>query len=258
MFAPIAETTTPGLIALMAVSLLIAGLVKGVIGVGMPVVAFPLLSMLVDVQTAVMLLSMPLVLSNIPQALEDGLVTQTLWSLAPVLVGMIPGVWIGVAVLLNVDPAVAKIIAGASVILVAALTLLAPKLQIKQRLVGPVGLGAGFCGGLLGGIAALSGPLVFIFLLAKGLRGRAFTKEASMFLVVSSVLLASALTSSHRFDWRDALISTFATAPVVAGTLVGRKVRDAIPADAFKKLVVLMVLLSGAQLVWNGMFTMRG
>ena len=65
---------------------------------------------------------------------------------------------------------------------------------------------------------------------------------------------ASALTSSHRFDWRDVLISTLATVPVVAGMLVGQKVRDAVPADVFKKLVVLTVLLAGAQLVWNGMF----
>jgi len=108
MFAHITETATPGLIVLLAVSLVIAGLVKGAIGVGMPIVAFPMLSMLVDVQTAVMLLSMPLVLSNIPQALEGGFVGKTLWSLAPVLVGMIPGTWIGVAVLLNVDPAVFK------------------------------------------------------------------------------------------------------------------------------------------------------
>jgi uncharacterized membrane protein YfcA len=254
MFAHVIETATPGLIALLALSLAIAGLVKGAIGVGMPVVAFPLLSMLVDVQTAVMLLSMPLVLSNIPQALEGGFVGQTLWSLSPVLVGMVPGVWIGVAVLLNVDPAVAKTVAGASVILVAALNLLAPNLQIKQRMIGPVGLGAGFCGGLLGGIAALSGPLVFIFLLAKGLSGKAFTKEASMFLVVSSALLALALTASRQFDWHDVLISTLATAPVFAGMLVGQKVRDVVPAAAFKKLVVLAVLLSGAQLVWKGMF----
>jgi uncharacterized membrane protein YfcA len=196
MFAHITETATPGLIALLAGSLVVAGLIKGVIGVGMPIVAFPMLSMLVDVRTAVMLLSMPLVLSNIPQALEGGFVGQTLWSLAPVLLGMLPGIWIGVAVLLNVDPAGAKIVAGASIILVAALTLFAPNLQTKRRMIGPVGLGAGFCGGLLGGIAALSGPPVLIFLLAKGLSGKAFTKEASMFLVVSSVLLASALTSS--------------------------------------------------------------
>jgi uncharacterized membrane protein YfcA len=242
MFGHGIETATPALIILLAVSLVIAGVLKGVIGVGMPIVAFPMLTMLVDVQTAVMLLSMPLVLSNIPQALEGGLVGQTLWRLAPVLVGMVPGIWIGVVVLLNVDPAVAKIVAGVGVILVAALMLLAPKLQIKQRMIGPIGLGAGFCGGLLGGIAALSGPLVFIFLLAKGLSGKAFTKEASMFLVVSSVLLASALTSSRRFDWHDVLISTLATAPVVAGMLVGQQVRDAVPAYAFKKLVVLVVL----------------
>ena len=254
MLAHVIETATPGLIMLLAVSLVIAGLVKGMIGVGMPVVAFPLLSMLVDVQTSIMLLSMPLVLSNIPQALEGGFVAKTLWSLTPVLVGMIPGVWIGVAVLLNVDPAVVKIVAGAVVILVAALILLAPKLQVKQRMIGPVGLGAGFCGGLLGGIAALSGPLVFIFLLAKGLSGKEFTKEASMFLVVSSILLASALMSSRQFDWHDVLISTLATAPVVVGMLVGQKVSDAIPAGAFKKLVVVAVLLSGAQLVWKGVF----
>jgi len=254
MLAHVIETATPGLIMLLAVSLVIAGLVKGMIGVGMPVVAFPLLSMLVDVQTSIMLLSMPLVLSNIPQALEGGFVAKTLWSLTPVLVGMIPGVWIGVAVLLSADPAVAKIVAGAVVILVAALILLAPKLQVKQRMIGPVGLGAGFCGGLLGGIAALSGPLVFIFLLAKGLSGKEFTKEASMFLVVSSILLASALTSSRQFDWHDVLISTLATVPVVVGMLVGQKVSDAIPADAFKKLVVVAVLLSGAQLVWKGVF----
>jgi uncharacterized membrane protein YfcA len=237
MLADVLETATPGLVVLLAVSLVIAGLAKGVIGVGMPIVAFPMLSLLVDVPIAVMLLSVPLVLSNIPQALEGGFVRQTLWSLAPVLAGMIPGVWIGVTLLLNVDPGVAKIAAGASVILVAALILLAPKLQIKQRVVGPVGVGAGFCGGLLGGIAALSGPLVFIFLLAKGLRGKAFTKEASMFVAVSSVLLASVMTSSRQFDWHDVLISTLATAPVVAGMFVGQKLRDAVPADAFKKLL---------------------
>jgi len=75
-----------------------------------------------------------------------------------------------------------------------------------------------------------------------------------MFLVVSSVFLVSALMSSRHFDWRDVLISTFATVPVVAGMLVGQKAGDAIPADAFKKLVVLTVLLSGAQLVWKGVF----
>jgi hypothetical protein len=60
------------ILTLLTVFLLVAGLMKGVIGVGMPIVALPLLSMLIDVRAAVMLLSMPLILSNIPQAIEGG------------------------------------------------------------------------------------------------------------------------------------------------------------------------------------------
>ena len=53
MLTHVIETATPGLIVLLAVSLVIAGLVKGAIGVGMPTVAFPLLSMLVDTYSRV-------------------------------------------------------------------------------------------------------------------------------------------------------------------------------------------------------------
>ena len=59
-------------IAAVVCSLIVAGLLKGIIGVGMPIVALPLLSLFIDVKSAVMLLSMPLVFSNVPQALEGG------------------------------------------------------------------------------------------------------------------------------------------------------------------------------------------
>src|SRR4051812_4989060 len=42
-------------------------------------------------------------------------------------------------------------------------------------------------------IAAMSGPLVFIFLLTKELSGKRFTKEAALYLIVSAGLLASGL-----------------------------------------------------------------
>ena len=72
-------------------------------------------------------------------------------------------------------------------------------------------------------IAAMSGPLVFIFLLAKGLRGKAFTKEASLHLVVSAGLLAILLTASRQFGWLDVSVSTAAMLPVVLGMYVGQQ-----------------------------------
>ena len=60
------------IIAAVICSLIVAGLLKGIIGIGMPIVALPLLSLFVDIKSAAMLLSMPLIFSNLPQALEGG------------------------------------------------------------------------------------------------------------------------------------------------------------------------------------------
>jgi uncharacterized membrane protein YfcA len=242
------------IVAAVVCSLIVAGLLKGTIGVGMPVVALPLLSLFIDVKSAVMLLSMPLILSNLPQALEGGKTGRCVMQLMPVIFGMVPGLFLGVRVLLAVDANVAKIIAGLVLMCVGGVTLLTPTLRLQSRLVFPTGITFGFFGGVLGGIAAMSGPLVFIFLLAKGLRGKAFTKEASLYLVISAGLMAILLTASREFGWLDVSVSTAAMLPVALGMYVGQHIRDKIAPETFKKLVLTAVIAAGAELVRHGFF----
>ena len=68
----------------------------------------------------------------------------------------------------------------------------------------------------------MPGPLVFIFLLAKGLRGKAFTKEASLYLVVSAGLLAILVTASRQFSWLDVFSLDGCDVDAVAFYLHGR------------------------------------
>ena len=143
------------IIAAVVCSLIVAGLLKRMIGVGMPVVALPLLSLFIDIKSAVMLLSMPLIFSNVPQALEGGNTGRCLMQLTPLILGMIPGLFLGVRVLLALDANVAEIIAGLVVMGVGGVTLLAPKLQLQSRLVLPAGIAFGFSGGILAAIAAM-------------------------------------------------------------------------------------------------------
>ena len=243
------------IIAAVVCSLIVAGLLKGIIGIGMPVVALPLLSLFIDVKSAAMLLSMPLIFSNLPQAFEGGKTGRCLMQLMPVLLGMIPGLFFGVRVLLALDASVAKMIAGLALMAVGGVTLLAPKLQLRPRLVLPAGITFGFFGGVLGGIAAMAGPLVFIFLLAKGLRGQAFTKEASLYLVVSSGLLAILLTASQEFSWFDVAVSAAAMLPVALGMYFGQHLRDKIAPEVFRKLVLIAVIAAGAELLRHGFFS---
>src|SRR5450756_2151880 len=139
MLLDIMQSSSGTIVVLLIVSLIVAGLMKGIIGVGMPIVAIPLLSMFIDVRAAVMLLSVPLILSNIPQALEGGQTFDCFVRLLPVLLGMMPGIFVGVLVLLKADPAMTKAIAGIVVMVVAMLTLLAPRLRVSEGMKIPVG-----------------------------------------------------------------------------------------------------------------------
>jgi uncharacterized protein len=236
-------------------SLIVAGFLKGIIGVGTPIVALPLLSLFIDIKSAAMLLSMPLVLSNFPQALEGGKTGRCFIQLMPVFLGMIPGLFLGVRVLLALDANVAKIMAGVVLVGVGVVILLAPKLRLQSHLVLPIGIAFGFFGGILGGVAAMPGPLVFIFLLAKGLRGQAFTKEASLYLVVSAGLLAILLTASSAFSWLDVSISAAAMLPITLGMHVGKHMRDKIEPETFERLVLIAVIAAGAELLRHGLFS---
>ena len=143
----------------------------------MPVVALPLLSLFIDIKLAAMLLSMPLIFSNVPQALEGGETGRCLMQLMPVILGIIPGLFLGVRVLLMVNANVAKIISRPSAY--------GCGRRHAARGEATVSASLGFTnrhhirifGGILGGIAAMSGPLVFIYLLAKGLSGRGIHKR---------------------------------------------------------------------------------
>jgi uncharacterized membrane protein YfcA len=100
----------------------------------------------------------------------------------------------------------------------------------------------------------MPGPLVFIFLLAKGLRGNAFTKEASLYLVVSAGVLAILLTASRQFSWLDVSVSTAAMLPVALGMHVGQHMRDKIAPETFRRLVLIAVIAAGVDLMRHGFF----
>ena len=159
-------------IAAVVCSLIVAGLLKGTIGVGMPVVALPLLSLFIDVKSAAMLLSMPLVLGNLPQALEGGKTGRCLMQLMPVFLGMVPGLVIGVRVLLALDASFARTIAGLVLIGIAGLTLLAPKPKLQPRSVLPAGIVFGFFGGILAASQPWRGRLFSYFCWQKGCADR--------------------------------------------------------------------------------------
>jgi len=233
----------------LCLMLLVAGTTKGLIGIGMPIVAVPLLNLIVDLPATVAILSIPLIISNIPQALDGEKTGAVLRRLLPVLCGLGVGVVVGVYLLTTVRVDLLKPIVGVILIVVVCLMLFSPHFVVPrehEKYLGPV---VGCVGGILGGLAALPGPFVFVYLLALGLSKDRFVQYSSMFLVVAATLMALTLGGMGALGWRDALVSTGAVVPILAGMALGTRLRSFVSPPMFRRAILAVVTISGVHLV---------
>ena len=82
-------------LAVIAVAFVLAGLSKGFIGFGLPLISVPLCASVVSVPLAIALTAAPILLSNIYQAFHGGRQTVVLRRFWPLLLTLVPGVLIG-------------------------------------------------------------------------------------------------------------------------------------------------------------------
>ena len=239
----------------IALALLLGGMVKGITGIGVPLVAMPILSHFLPIRLAVLLLSMPIILGNIPQALEGGELLSTMRVIAAPIVGTILGNIVGVAILLSLNAHHAQAASGILLIVAAALMLTAPKLTLSPSLQKPVGFALGFGAALMESIASVPGPLLATYLIATGATGRAFTKRIAIILVVSIVTLITTFSGASHASGVDLLVSSVASVPAIIGMWLVQPVRDRLSPRVFRRVVLLFVLLAAAQMIWkSGIF----
>lgn len=235
----------------IVVALLLGGMVKGVVSIGVPLVAMPILSHFLPVKQAVLLLSMPIILGNIPQALEGGDLLPTVRRIAAPLIGTVLGNLAGVATLISLSPHRAQAAAGALLMLAAVLLLATPKLTLSPNLAKPAGFALGFGAAVMESVASVPGPLLAMYLLASGATGKVFTKQIAIILVVSIITLIIAFSGGAHASWTDLVISSAASIPVVIGMVLARPLRDKLSPAAFRKLVLLFVVIAAAQMIWK-------
>ena len=114
-----------------AVALLLSGLVKGILSLGLPLVGMPLLTLVVDVPTAVAILMIPLVLSNLIQAIEGRGTLAMLKRFWPLIICLIGGTFIGTALFAALDRQVLLLTVGVLAIKLSTFSILQPHVTIS-------------------------------------------------------------------------------------------------------------------------------
>jgi uncharacterized membrane protein YfcA len=240
----------PTLIAVaVCLTFFIAGLVKGVIGMGLPTVAIGLLTLVMPPAQAAAILIVPSFFTNIWQAAAGPALVPLLRQLWPLLLGLCVGTWAGVG-LLSPENAKRTVVAlGATLVIygiigLTPLHLSAPRWS--QRWLGP------FVGALTGLISA--GTAVFVipgvpFLHALGLQRDELVQALGIFFTAATTALALNLFLLGAMQSSATRLSFLALLPALGGMYLGQIVRTRVSPAVFRYCFFTGMLLLGTHLL---------
>lgn len=229
--------------------LVLAGTVKGILGIGIPLISVSLLSLAIDVPLAVSLLPMPILFANLWQSLRGGYVAITLRRFWPLIAGIAVGTFAGAGLLVSVDPRALYAVVGAAVVLFSVTGQFEIRLRVPRQGERWLGGLVGVASGVLGGMTTIFGPPVIMFLFALDLAKDEFVGSVSTIYLCTALPLIAALVSYGLMDAGQFLWSTAAVAPVFAGVLLGQWMRPLVSHLLFRRALLVVLLLVGIRLM---------
>lgn len=245
----LAQTPTLALLAAVAGAFVMGGLVKGLLGVGLPLVVVPLLALVIPSPKAVALMGIPILLSNVWQAVEGRQVRYALNRFASLLVPMVLVTALTVRLTLGLPVATLNRLVAGAVLLAVALLAWQPKLSIDARSERRWGALVGTLSGALGGVSSLMGPLLISYLVALGLTREQFIGSISIIYLAGALPLFASMTALGLMGWPEVLMSTLALAPMMVGMQLGKQLRSRVSEQAFRRLLLGFLTLIALMLM---------
>ena len=205
-------------------SFLVAGFVKGVVGLGLPTVAMGTLSLVMPPVQAAALLIVPSMVTNVWQLAAGPGLRALLRRLWPMLAAVMAGTVAGGALLPADSGAWAVVALGVALMLYALAGLFSLQLRVPARHEAWLGPLAGAATGL---VTAATG--VFVIPAVPYLQGLGLAFTAS------TAALAASLALRGDFSLGAAGASAYALLPALAGMLAGQWLRGRIAQQVFKR-----------------------
>ena len=238
----------PFTLAIVAAVFLLAGTVKGVIGLGLPTVSLALLTVIFDLPSAMALLLVPSFVTNLWQALAGGAALPLLRRLWPFLLAATATIWLGAVALRHVEFDLLAALLGLLLIVYAGSGLagFAPRIRRGQEAwTGPL-LGA--VNGVLSGMTGSFTVPGVLYLQAIGLPRDQLIQAMGMLFALSTLALAVALGDSGLLSAELGLLSAAALIPALLGMALGQAIRQRLPETRFRRVFFLALMALGGYL----------
>ncbi len=232
-------------LALVFATFFLAGFIKGVVGFGLPVVVLALLVPTLGLKTAIALVVVPAVITNIWQALVGGRFREIILRIWPMLILGCGFVWVGVGFLAGADARLAAGVLGVLLASYAAYSLTQAQLTPPRGwevwltpLVGALsGLAYGYTGSLM-----IPGV---IYLQALGFNRNMLVQSLGITFLTMTSTLGFSLSQHNLMPPETALLSAASLVPTGIGMLVGQRYRHRVSEELFRTLFFWALLVAG-------------
>ncbi len=189
----------------------------------------------------------------------SGLVTQTygIWQLrgsldwrkaTPFIISGSIGVPIGAALLTVIDPGWVKTGMGVLLVLYGLYGLARPAFKAPQSRL-PIDLGVGIANGLIGGLTGLGGVLVTLWCQAQGWPKDAQRAVFQPVLFIVLAMSAGSLAFAGALSGETIKLYLLGLPALVAGAWVGFRLYGKLDEAAFRKVILVLLLVSGLSLI---------
>ena len=229
----------------------LAGLVKGVVGLGLPTVAMALLALRMVPAEAAALLVVPSLATNVWQMRPWGALAPLARRLAGLLLGVCVGTWAGAWGLGAPAGAWARTALGVALVAYALWSLAGWQMRAAAQHEGWMGPAVG---ALTGGVTAATGVFVVPavpYLQALGLGRDALVQAMGLCFTVSTLALAAGLAWNASFTAPVLGWSALLLVPALAGMALGGWLRRRLSPLWFRRCLMAGLLALGAHMVWG-------
>jgi hypothetical protein len=215
----------PLTLAYIAFCLFTGGFIKGIVGLGLPLISVPLLSFALPLKTSVALMTGPILLTNLVQIFEVGRAGKAFSRFWPILVTLVITLALSSQALILFPEKFLYMVLGVMLLVMAALMFFRPSFRVnerQERFIGPL---TGVIGGMLGGMTGMYGPPIMVFLGALRLDKDFFVTAVSMLYFAGGIALAIGLLGFAVATWQELGVSAIAMIPVYIGLILGQRLR---------------------------------
>ncbi len=237
------------LLMLLSAAFFISAFIKGLTGLGFSTTCLGILALSLDIKTAIPLVIIPSVTSNIVTMYRAGHFRETVVRFWPMLICTVPGLLIGIWLLTKLDTQISGAALGIILIAYAIFALLNPAFTLSASVQRPIALPVGFITGLINGTTGSQVMPVLPYLLSLKLDNDRFVQAINCSFTLSSLILAATLinigymTSSHILSSSMGLIFVF------IGVQAGTAIRQNLSTELFRKIILIFLIILGIGLL---------